>query len=83
MPLRSLLSHGLKKENGEITSKKTVKTRINQLVDKEDKASPLTDDKIRELLNLEGIIIQRRTVAKYRESLRILPTYLRRRKSLT
>ena len=73
----------MKKENGEITSKKTVKTRINQLVDKEDKASPLTDDKIRELLNLEGIIIQRRTVAKYRESLRILPTYLRRRKSLT
>lgn len=79
MPLRNFLSHGMKKENGEITSKIAIKKRIEELVRSEDKSRPLSDKAIHEKLAEEGVIIQRRTVAKYRNSLRILPTYLRKK----
>jgi len=80
VPLKSLLSHGLKKQNGEIESKVSVKKKIRTLVGGEEKARPLSDKAIQERLAGEGIIIQRRTVAKYRDTLRILPTYLRKKK---
>ncbi len=80
VPLKVLLSHGIKKENGEITSKTSIKNRIRELVYNEDKSRPLSDNKIKDGLEIEGINIKRRTVAKYRESIRILPTHLRRRK---
>lgn len=80
IPLNTLLSHGIKKENGEITSKTAIKKRIEGLAKNEDKAWPLSDSKIQKLLEQDGIKIKRRTVAKYRESLRILPSPLRRQK---
>ena len=80
VPLKILLSHGIRNENGEIASKTSIKNRIRELADNEDKAKPLSDNKIQDVLEKEGINIKRRTVAKYRESLRILPTHLRRRK---
>ena len=78
--LKSFLSHGLKKENGEVTSKASVKNRIMELIKNEDKSNPLSDETIMDKLVQEGITIKRRTVAKYRESLRILPSHLRRKK---
>jgi len=77
--LNSLMSHGMKNENGEIQSKTAVKTRIEALVKSEDSSSPLTDDAIVDRLKAEGIVLSRRTVAKYRQALRILPAYLRKK----
>lgn len=78
--LDSFLCHALKSKNGESLSKNLVKKKIERLIQTEDKASPLSDNELVELLAKDGITIKRRTVAKYRDSLRILPTYLRRKK---
>lgn len=77
--LNSLMSHGMKKENGEIQSKTAVKMKIEALVKGEDDSSPLTDDAIVDRLKAGGIVLSRRTVAKYRLALRILPAYLRKK----
>ncbi len=79
MPLKSLLSHGIKKINGETTSKTEVKKKIKELVDNEDKTKPLSDRAIQAKLEEMGITIKRRTIAKYRQTLKILPTHLRRK----
>lgn len=78
--LKSLLSRGIQKRNGEITSKSSVKNKIMDFIRKEDKAKPLSDEKMQIMLEEEGITIKRRTVAKYRNNLRILPAYLRKKK---
>ena len=80
MPLKNFLSHSVRKENGETASKTSVKHRIKGLIDSEDKTKPLSDSAITARLKSEGILIERRTVAKYRESLKILPTHLRRKR---
>ncbi len=77
--LKDFLSHSIEKANGETTSKDAVKKKIATLVKEEDTRRPLSDKEIFENLEREGITIKRRTVAKYRDSLRILPTYLRKR----
>ncbi|RYH61343.1 MAG: hypothetical protein EON54_10225 [Alcaligenaceae bacterium] len=51
---------------------------IRKLVDAENRAKPLSDNQITKKLAEHGIVIARRTVAKYRESLRIAPAALRR-----
>jgi len=57
--------------NGEDVAAQNVKDRIRQLVDEEDAKDPLSDQKIADLLEEEGIRIARRTVAKYRDQLNI------------
>ncbi len=79
MPLDTMLSHGIKKANGELTSKTSVKKSIEALVKNEDCSRPANDSEICRRLKEEGINISRRTVAKYRSSLRILPTHLRKK----
>jgi RNA polymerase sigma-54 factor len=56
-----------------------VRTRIKTLIEAESATAILSDDRIAEILRTEGIEIARRTVAKYRESLRIPPSSQRRR----
>ncbi len=65
--------------DGEAHSSESVRFRIKQLIDQETAASVLSDDRIVELLNGEGIDIARRTVAKYREAMRIPSSVQRRR----
>jgi len=60
-------------------STETVKERIKEIVSKEDAKKPLSDQDISLILKKENIIVARRTVAKYRENLKILPSKLRRR----
>jgi RNA polymerase sigma-54 factor len=55
-----------------------VKEMIADLINMEDKASPLSDQELVAKLQEKGITIARRTVAKYREELGILPSNLRR-----
>jgi len=64
---------------GESHSSEAVRHRIRQLIENESPVKVLSDDKIVELLLMEGIEIARRTVAKYRESLRIPSSVQRRR----
>ncbi len=73
------LSHGLKKQNGEITSKVAIKNKIKEFIHQEDKTKPLKDNDVQKKLEAHGIHIKRRTVAKYREALRILPSHLRKK----
>ncbi len=70
-PLRYFFTGGTESESGESMGWDRVKTRVSELVDNEDKSGPLNDDQIAALLKDEGIVISRRTVAKYRQQLNI------------
>jgi RNA polymerase sigma-54 factor len=70
---------GLTSTSGESVSNKAIKDMISQIIEKEDPAKPYSDQGIVNLLTEKEIKIARRTVAKYREELGILPTNLRRR----
>jgi RNA polymerase sigma-54 factor len=65
--------------DGEAHSSESVRHRIKQMIDGECARSVLSDDKLVEKLNAEGIDIARRTVAKYREAMRIPSSVQRRR----
>ncbi|HEY0878017.1 MAG TPA: RNA polymerase factor sigma-54 [Zeimonas sp.] len=67
-------------DSGGAASSTAIRAMIRQLVEAEDSSSPLSDGRISEMLAEQGFVVARRTVAKYRESLRI-PT-VSRRKSL-
>jgi RNA polymerase sigma-54 factor len=56
-----------------------VKNRIRQLVDDEDPKKPLTDQRMAEILEEDGLPAARRTVAKYREQMKILPARMRQK----
>jgi len=76
--LKFFFSSGLETESGENTSSKSVKEMIARIVQSETTEKPLSDQKIAHILEKNGIKIARRTVAKYREQLRILPAKLRK-----
>lgn len=64
--------------SGEDVSSESVKARIKELVDREDPRNPLSDQEIVKILRRENMVIARRTVAKYRQMLGILPSSRRR-----
>ncbi len=76
--LKYFFSEGLITDTGEEVSNKHIKERLKEIIGGEDKKKPFSDDKLAELLNKEGIHIARRTVAKYREQLRIPVARLRK-----
>jgi RNA polymerase sigma-54 factor len=69
---------GLATESGGTCSSTAIRELIKQLVSAEDQRKPLTDSRMAEILAQQGIVVARRTVAKYREALRILPVNLRK-----
>jgi len=77
--LKFFFSSGLETEDGEDVSARTAKDIINTLIAEEDKKEPLSDQRIADLLHEKGLRIARRTVAKYREQLGLLPARFRRR----
>ncbi len=76
--LKYFFSEGLATDNGEEVSNKHIKERLKEIIDSENKSAPYSDDKLAEILNKEGIHIARRTVAKYREQLKIPIARLRK-----
>jgi len=76
--LKYFFSEGLGTDQGEEVSNKHIKERLKELIEAEDKQSPLSDDKLADILIGEGIHIARRTVAKYREQLKLPIARLRR-----
>lgn len=77
-PLREFLSHGIKTKKGKLISTKNIKAQIEDLIKGENPEQPLTDEKIAQTLKERSIPIARRTCAKYREQLKILPATLRK-----
>ena len=69
---------GLATESGGTCSSTAIRELIKQLVSAEDVHKPLTDSRMSEILAQQGIVVARRTIAKYRESMRILPVNLRK-----
>ena len=65
-------------ETGGSASSTAIRALIKQLVGAEDGKKPLSDSQISEVLGQQGIVVARRTVAKYRESMQILPVNLRK-----
>ena len=78
LPLKFFFHSGIAKTQGDEVSSISVKKMIEDLVAKEDIAKPLSDQDITRALRQEGLTIARRTVAKYREELAILPSHQRR-----
>lgn len=77
--LKYFFNSGISSSDGDALASESVKLKIKDLVAKEDTKNPLSDQKIVELLKLEGIQIARRTVAKYRDMLKILPSSQRKK----
>jgi RNA polymerase sigma-54 factor len=65
-------------ETGGAASSTAIRALIKQLVGAEDPKNPLSDSRLAELLGEQGIMVARRTVAKYREALRIAPVAMRK-----
>ena len=78
-PLKYFFSEGITTDSGEEVSSREVKQVIKEIIDSEDKSKPYSDDKLEKILNQRGYNIARRTVAKYRESMRIPSSVQRRR----
>lgn len=78
LELKYFFSTGLKTDDGDVASSKKIKARITDMVDKENKRRPLSDQEIAERLKEEGLIVARRTVAKYRDQLGVLPARMRK-----
>ncbi len=80
--LRDFFSTAIHMENGEDSSANAVKAQIEEIIRNEEPARPLSDQKITRILQEKGTSIARRTVAKYREQLGILPTHLRKKAAI-
>lgn len=78
LELKRFFGAGVSTDGGDATSATAVQTLIRQMVAQENRATPLSDSQIMENLADQGIVIARRTVAKYREALRIAPAVLRK-----
>jgi RNA polymerase sigma-54 factor len=76
--LKSFFSEGMQTQSGEEVSTREIKKILNNLVDKENKQKPYTDEKLASFLSDKGYNIARRTIAKYREQLNIPVARLRK-----
>lgn len=71
-PLQSLFTKGLANSSGKVDSITYIKKRLKELIEGENKKKPFSDQQITNILCEEGIQISRRTVAKYREEMKIV-----------
>ena len=78
--LKHFFSGGYRTTTGMDVAATSIKQRLRELVREEDPIRPLSDQRLAELLCDEGVTVARRTVAKYREELRIDPSWARRRR---
>lgn len=78
MSFKRFFTSGVTSEGGEKVSDEQIKARIRDLVEDEDPAKPLSDNKLTKILKDEGLNVARRTVAKYREEMGILSSNLRK-----
>jgi RNA polymerase sigma-54 factor len=78
LELKYFFTTGYQTEDGEVMSNTSVKEALAEIVAQEDAKKPLSDAKLVALLKEKGLTIARRTVAKYRDELHILPSHMRK-----
>lgn len=78
MEMRAFFATGYQTDGGAEVSNAGVREAIQQLISQENLAKPMSDDAITKALQAQGIKVARRTIAKYREQLNILPSHLRK-----
>ncbi len=76
--LKYFFNSSINRVHGGAIASASVQDKIRQIVESEDSQKPYSDDKIAEILEKSNINIARRTVAKYREMLKILPSHKRK-----
>src|SRR5690606_2632943 len=76
--IKDFFSEAMKNEQGEDVSTREIKKILENIIEEEDKKTPLTDDRLAVLLKEKGYPIARRTIAKYREQLDIPVARLRK-----
>ena len=76
--LRRFFTEGMTNDDGEEVSTRIIKLRIKKMIEAEDSKNPMTDDEIAKILAKEGQKLSRRTVAKYRDQLKIAGSRERR-----
>ncbi len=76
--LKNLFTEGIINKEGEVISNRVIQSAIEAVIEKEDKLNPYTDQQLVSILAGKGIIVARRTIAKYREQLQIPVAQLRR-----
>ncbi len=76
--MKYFFTSGVNTSSGDSMSNTSVKTILNELIASEDKSHPLSDEDLVASLKSRGIVIARRTVAKYRSESNILPSHLRK-----
>lgn len=77
-PIKFFFNYGYQTSDGATMANTSIKEAINDLISREDRSKPLSDSEIVDILKERGIELARRTVAKYRNELKILPSNLRR-----
>lgn len=80
LSMKYFFKPGVKTSDGGVVSNESVKAALAEIVRGEDKKKPYSDAKLVQLIEEEGIKIARRTIAKYRDQLRILPSHLRKQR---
>jgi RNA polymerase sigma-54 factor len=76
--MKFFFTSGIHTSAGGSVSNTSIKDMLNEMVRKEDTSAPLSDEQIVQMMKQKGIMIARRTVAKYRSELNILPSTLRK-----
>jgi RNA polymerase sigma-54 factor len=76
--LRRFFTEGMTNDDGEEVSTKIIKLKIKKMIEAEDPRAPMTDDQIADILAKEGQKLSRRTVAKYRDQMKIAGSRERR-----
>jgi DNA-directed RNA polymerase specialized sigma subunit, sigma54 homolog len=76
--LKYFFGSSVSTDTGGACSATAIRALIKQLVQAEDGKKPLSDHRISDILGQQGIMVARRTVAKYRETLQIQPANLRK-----
>lgn len=83
MEMRTFFATGYQSEDGTEVSNAGVREAIQQLVAAENPAKPMSDEALMKSLAVQGVSVARRTIAKYREQLNILPSHLRKNYQVT
>jgi len=78
LPLKFFFSQGIAENGSGVIASRSIKEEIKELIESEDKTSPLSDQTIQDHFKQKDVKIARRTISKYRHTLRILPSHLRK-----
>jgi len=77
-PLKFFFSQGISENGSGAVASRSIKEEIKELIEAENKTSPLSDQTIQNYFKQKDVNIARRTISKYRQNLRILPSHLRK-----